>query len=105
MEFGSADRTRDAEYTSELRHYNQQVGLYNRDLTKQKLENKEEGENLQSSAGTDAHTGAMKEAGQHASALNQGLSTARNIQKVGQPIRATEDIVKGTGEGAKLFKK
>ena len=105
MEFGSADRTRDAEYTSELRHFNQQVGLYNRDLTKQKLENKEEGESLQSQAGTDAHTGAMKEAGQHAAALQQGLSTAKNIQKVGTPIKATEDIVKGAGDTAKFFKK
>lgn len=105
MEFGSADRTRDAEYTSELRHFNQQVGLYNRDLTNKKLENKEEGESLQSQAGTDAHTGAMKEAGQHASALTQGLSTARNIQKVGTPIKASEDIVKGAGDTAKFFKK
>jgi hypothetical protein len=105
MEFGSADRTRDAEYTSELRHFNQQVGLYNRDLTNKKLENKEEGESLQSQAGTDAHTGAMKEAGQHAAALSQGLSTARNIQKLGTPIKATEDIVKGAGDTAKLFKK
>jgi len=105
MEFGSADRTRDAEYSSELRHFNQQVGLYNRDLTNKKLENKEEGESLQSQAGTDAHTGAMKEAGQHAAALSQGLSTARNIQKLGTPIKATEDIVKGAGDTAKLFKK
>ena len=105
MEFGSADRTRDAEYTSELRHFNQQVGLYNRDLTNKKLENKEEGESLQSQAGTDAHTGAMKEAGQHAAALSQGLSTARNIQKLGTPIKASEDIVKGAGDTAKLFKK
>lgn len=105
MEFQSADRTRDAEYSSELKHFNQQVGLYNRELTKQKLENKEEGESLQSQAGTDAHTGAMKEAGQHAAALQQGLATAKNIQQLGTPIKATEDIVKGTGEGAKLFKK
>ena len=105
MEFGTADRTKDAEYSSELKNFNQQVGLYNRELTKQKLENKEEGENLQSSAGTDAHTGAMKEAGQHATALSQGLSTARNIQKLGTPIKATEDIVKGAGDTAKFFKK
>ena len=105
MEFQSADRTRDAEYSSELKHFNQQVGLYNRDLTNKKLTNKEEGESLQSQAGTDANTGAMKEAGQHASALAQGLSTAKNIQKVGTPIRATEDIVKGAGDTAKFFKK
>ncbi len=105
MEFGNADRTRDAEYSSELKNFNQQVGLYNRNLTKQKLTNKETGQDLQSQAGTDANTGAMKEAGQHASALAQGLNTAKNIQKVGTPIRATEDIVKGAGDTAKLFKK
>jgi len=101
MEFQSADRTRDAEYSSELKHFNQQVGLYNRELTKQKLENKEEGESLQSQAGTDAHTGAMKEAGQHAAALQQGLATAKNIQQLGAPIKATERIVKEGEDGAR----
>ena len=46
-----------------------------------------------------------EEAGQHATALTQGLSTARNIQKLGTPIKATEDIVKGAGDTAKFFKK
>lgn len=98
MEFGSADRTRDAEYIHEVKDYNTQVHAYNNQLTKDALTQKEETESLKEQAGGDANTNAIKEAGQHANSVAQGLKTATDIQKIGQPIKATEDIVK-VGEG------
>tara|TARA_R110000782_G_scaffold15176_4_gene44520 strand:+ start:264 stop:1037 length:774 start_codon:yes stop_codon:yes gene_type:complete len=105
MEFGSVDRTRDAEYNSQLKDFNSQVGVYNKLLTKNKLENKEQAQGFRDEAGSDANTGALKQAGQHANSLNQGVQTARQVQKIGTPIKATEDIVKGGGDTAKFFKK
>ena len=102
MEFGSADRTRDAEYIHAVKDFNTQVHAYNNQLTKDALTQKEETESLKEQAGGDANTNAIKEAGQHANSVAQGLKTAKDIQKIGQPIKATEDIVKTTAEGGRM---
>ena len=102
MEFGSADRTRDAEYMTGVKDYNNQVQVYNNQLTKDALTQKEETESLIDEAQGDANTNAIKEAGQHANSLAQGLKTAKEYQKIGQPIKATEDIVKSTAEGGRM---
>jgi len=102
MEFGSADRTRDAEYMTAVKDYNNQVHVYNNQLTKDALTQKEETESLIDQAQGDANTNAIKEAGQHANSLAQGLKTAKEYQKIGQPIKATEDIVKTTAEGGRM---
>ena len=105
MEFGSADRRADAEYTHSVKDYNTQVHAYNNQLTKDALTQKEETESLIDEAQGDANTNAIKEAGQHANSLAQGLKTAKDIQKIGQPIKATEDIVKTTAEGGRMLVK
>jgi Sec-independent protein translocase protein TatA len=106
MEFGSADRTRDAEYIHAVKDFNSQVHAYNNQLTKEALTQKEETENLKEEAGGEANTNAIKEAGQHANSVAQGLKTATDIQKLGQPIKATEDIVKvGEGGARQVIKK
>lgn len=102
MEFGSADRTRDAEFSHAVKDYNNQVHVYNTQLTKDALDQKEKTEGLKEEASGDANTNAIKEAGQHANSLAQGLKTAKEYQKIGQPIRATEDIVKTTAEGGRM---
>jgi hypothetical protein len=103
MEFMSADRTRDAEYSSQLRDYNQQVQLYNQSLTKQRGEVRDEGEQLKEEAGSDANTNAIKQAGQHANSIKQGVETAMNINKIGKPIKATEKIVKTAEDGSRIL--
>lgn len=99
----SADRTRDAEYSTQLRNYNQQVQLYNQQLTKQRGEIKDTGEGLKEEAGSDANTNAIKQAGQHANSVKQGLETAKNINAIGKPIKATERIVKTGEDGARIL--
>lgn len=103
MEFISADRTRDAEYNSELKEFNQQVQLYNQQLTKQRGEVREEGEQLKEEASSDANTSAIKQAGQHANSVKAGLETAKNLTKIGKPIKATEKIVKTGADGARIL--
>ena len=104
MEFGSADRTRDSEYLSEVKDFNNQVQVYNTQRTKDILNDKEKAEGLKEQIGSDANTNALKEAGQHANALAQGLKTAKNYQEIGTPLKATKDIVMGAGDTAKLVK-
>jgi len=105
MEFGSADRTRDAQYLHGVKDFNSQVNLYNQQLTRDALTQKEETELLKEGADSDANTSAIKEAGQHANSVAQGVKTAKDIQKLGQPIKATEDIVKSTAEGGRVLVK
>jgi len=106
MEFGSADRRTDAEFTHAVKDYNSQVNIYNQQLTKDALTQKEATESLKEQAGGDANTSAIKEAGQHANSVAQGVKTAKDFQKIGQPIRATEDIVKvAEGGGRTIVKK
>jgi len=102
MEFGSADRTRDSEYTSELKDYNNQVQAYNRIRTKNITTAQETAEGLKEEVQTDANTNALKEAGQHANAVKAGLETANQARKLGKPIKATEDIVKAGADGARI---
>lgn len=104
MEFGNVDRTRDSEYLSEVKDFNNQVQIYNTQLTKNILGDKEKAEGLKEQIGADANTNALKEAGQHANAIAQGLKTAKNFQEIGTPLKATKDIVMGAGDTAKLFK-
>ena len=105
MDFGSADRRTDAEFTHAIKDYNSQVNIYNQQLTKDALTQKEETESLKEEAGGDANTSAIKEAGLHANAVAQGVKTATDIQKIGQPIRATEDIMKVAEGGARTLVK
>ncbi len=106
MDFGSADRRTDAEFTHSVKDYNSQVNIYNQQLTKDALTQKEETESLKEQAGGDANTSAIKEAGQHANSVAQGVKTAKDFQKLGQPIRATENIVKvAEGGGRQVIKK
>ena len=104
MEFGNADRTRDSEYLSEVKDFNNQVEVYNTQRTKDLLTDKQSAEALKEQIGSDANTNALKEAGQHANALAQGLKTAKNYQELGTPLKATKDLVMGAGDTAKVFK-
>lgn len=104
MEFGNVDRTRDSEYLSEVKDFNSQVQAYNLQRTKNILTDQEKAQGLKEQIGSDANTNALKEAGQHANAIAQGLKTAKNIQELGTPLKATKDIVMGAGDTAKLFK-
>jgi len=104
MEFGSADRTRDSEYLSEVKDFNNQVQVYNTQRSKDLVLDKQKAEGLKEAIGSDANTNALKEAGQHANALAQGLKTAKNYQELGTPIKATKDIIMGGGDTAKLVK-
>lgn len=104
MEFGSTDRTNDASYTANLNDYNKNVELYNKQRTKNLLGDKLSAEGLESEAQGDANTNALKDAGQHATAVAQGVATAKNVKALGTPIKATKDIVVGGGDTAKFVK-
>ncbi len=96
MEFQSADRTNDASYMVELNDYNKNVELYNKQRTKDILTDKQTAEGLESEAQGGANTNALKEAGQHATAIAQGVKTAKEVNALGTPLKATQDIVEGT---------
>lgn len=104
MEFQSADRTNDASYTVSLNDYNKNVELYNKQRTKDLVQDKQTAEGLESEAQEGANTNALKEAGQHATAVATGLKTAKDINKLGTPLKATKDIVVGAGDTAKVVK-
>jgi len=104
MDFQSADRSNDAGYTVSLNDYNKNVELYNKQRTKDLLGDKLNSEGLEAGAQSDANTGALKDAGQHATALAQGVATAKNVKALGTPIKATKDIVVGGGDTAKFVK-
>jgi hypothetical protein len=104
MEFGNADRTRDSEYLSEVKDFNNQVEVYNTQRTKDLLTDKLKATGLKEQIGADANTNALKEAGMHANALAQGFKTAKNFQELGTPIKATKDILTGAGDTLKAYK-
>ena len=100
MEFSSADRSSDAEYSAGLKDYNTHVSEYNKSLTTQKLTDETTATGLQSDETSSAAVNALKQAGQHATAIAGAVKTATDISKASAPLKATAEIAEVGGDVA-----
>jgi len=99
MEFTSADRNADAEYSAGLNNYNANVEQYNKNLTTEQEQSDTTATGLEEGAQSSAHLGALQQAGQHVNAVAGAVKTALDVQKGTAPLKATTDIARGTEEG------
>ena len=101
MEFSSADRNADAEYSAGLKNYNNNVEQYNKNLTGEKLKFQDSATGLEEGAQSSAHLGALQQAGQHVNAVAGAVKTAVDVQKASVPLKASKDIeMTDLGKGA-----
>ena len=107
MEFTSADRNADAEYSAGLQNYNSNVEEYNKNISKEKTTLQTSLTGLQEGESSSANTQALKQAGQHATAIvgvGQAAKAALAVDKAATPLKATADIA-GAKVGEKLAAK